>query len=220
MNTKSSKISNILVITVTALLALAGVSRAQSVSQDLSNLWNDTLGSSNMDYAGFGERKLKGNADSAGFIGAYNFNGNVAAIGGIDHQCMKGGPAATYNLSGGLQLQAQIAPLKSFGLTNFFVNPWVASVIGTPMNGQNGGNIMNGNRVGAQIPLHTFIINKNPLGVSLGGFYGNQTGTGPYNGNWAGLDLAVNYGTGSSYLAANDRYESYAMEQLRPKWDE
>jgi len=201
-------------ILLAALFLCAGLtaSKAQSISTDLSNLWADTLGSSNMVYAGFGERKLKGNADSAGVIGAFNFNGNVAAIGGIGRQWMKGGPAITYTISGGLQLQAKIAPLKSFGLTNFFVNPFVASVIGTPMNGQNGGNIMNGNRVGAQIPIHTFVINKNPLGISIGGFYGNQTGTGPYNGNWAGLDLAVNYGTGSSYLAANDLYlrESYA----------
>jgi hypothetical protein len=32
--------------------------------------------------------------------------------------------------------------------------------------------------------------------------------------------LAVNYGTGASYLAANDRYQEYAMEKLQPDWAE
>ena len=216
------KISRIILILALAILALSipAVCRAQSISTDLSNLWADTLGSSNMVYAGFGERKLKGNADSAGVIGAFNFNGNVAAIGGIGRQWMKGGPAITYTISGGLQLQAKIAPLKSFGLTNFFVNPFVASVIGTPMNGQNGGNIMNANRVGANIPIYTFTINKNPLEISAGGFYGNQTGTGPYNGNWVGVDLAANYGNAGASVAANDTYLRDEYANLRPDFDE
>jgi hypothetical protein len=201
------------IIGVAAMLATGGNARAQTFQDDLNNLWKDTLGSSNMVYAGFAERKLTGNADSAGLIGAFNFNNNFAIIGGINHQWARGQAGSTYNISGGIQLQLRVYPLHAFGFTNFYIVPFGVTAVGTPVNGDNGGNLMNANRAGANIPIYTWTINKNPLEVSAGGFYGNQTGTGKYDGNWAGVDIAVRWGDGGASMAAIDLRTKYAMRQ-------
>jgi hypothetical protein len=156
------------------------------ISADITGLYNDTIGSTNFVYAPFYERKLTGNASKAGLLGAYNFNNNVALVGGFAHQWSPDA-ANNFTLSGGVQLQARIYPFKNFGWTNIYVNPFVATVIGTPLNGGNGGNLMNCNREGLYYQLYAWKFTANTLSIDGGIYYGNQTGTGSaFDGNWMG----------------------------------
>ena len=48
-----------------------------------------------------------------------------------------------------------------------------------------------------------------------------RTGQGIYDRNYPGIQAFISRGDGGASLyAANDRYQSFAMEQLRPSWDE
>lgn len=181
-----TKIKHLFIVLTLSVLTLSA--KSQDLNTDLQNLFADTIGSSNMVYAPFFARKLTGNADEAGLLGFYNFNNNVAAGIGIAHlwQPSGGQASSTFTLSVGLSLRADIYPLKVFGLTNFAVEPFGITAVGTPVNGENHGNLMNANRIGAAVQIYKFNAGKNIITFNAGAFYGNQTGTGYFDGNYAG----------------------------------
>ena len=180
---------------------------AQNFQQDIANIYADTIGSTNSTYIIAGERKLKGNANKVAALWLYNANDNVAAGAGIAKEWSPNGsaPSASYNLTVGIQLSAAIAPLNLFGITNKFARPFVADFVGTPFSGQNSGELMNASRAGVDVHIYKWNINKNPLLLSAGGYYGNETGTGYYAGNWAGGYLRVSWGAISQPTLSDNR---------------
>lgn len=180
-----------------AVLAAAVINlRAQSFQQDVANLYDDTIGSTNSTYATFAERKLTGDAWKAGGLWFFNASDIVAIGGGFAREWTPNNSTApsSFNLSAGIQLSVAIAPLNVFGITNKFARPFAGSFVGTPFNGNNSGNLMNANRAGADVRFYQFNTLKNPVIISGGGYYGNETGTGVYAGNWAGAYLRVSWG--------------------------
>lgn len=195
-----------LIAVIGLVTLLAGVSaKAQTnINSALQVIWDDTLGSSNMVYAPFFERKLTGNADGVGILGLYNFNENVAAGAGLVHQWQPSGgqAASTFSLSANIQLKYTINPFSALGWTWFQPTIFAGSAVGTPLNGDNHGNLMNNNLAGAVIPIHTWMVGKATITIAVEGFYANQTGSGYYDGNWAGGGPAGGWNTEGSLPAA------------------
>ncbi len=189
------------------LCAFVVQSQAQTVQKDLGALYADTLGSTNSTYVVFGERKLTGDADKVGALWFFNANDNIAVGGGVAREWTPNRSAApaSFNLSAGIQLSISIAPLNAFGITNKFARPFVGTFVGTPFSGQNSGNLMNATRTGADIRIYQFDLKKNPLIISGGGYYGNESGTGIYAGNWAGGYLRISWGAFSEPQLSDNR---------------
>jgi len=197
---------NKIIIGLAALLCAGGL-QAQTIPQDLSNIYNDTLGSTNSTYVVFGERKLTGDANKVGGLWFFNANDNVAVGGGVAREWTPNNShaPASFNLSAGIQLSMAIAPLNAFGITNKFARPFAGTFVGTPFSGENSGDLMNANRAGVDFHIYQTKLGKNPLILSGGAYYGNETGTGYYSGNWAGGYLRLSWGTISTATLADNR---------------
>ena len=210
---------NKIAIGLAALLLACGVSvKAQSIPADISAIYNDSLGSTNATYVIAGERKLTGDANKIAGLWFYNANSMVAVGAGMAKEWTpnKAAQAASYNLSVGIQLSTAIAPLNLFGITNKFARPFVGTFVGTPFSGQNQGNLMNATRAGVDLHIYQLNVAKNPVIFSGGGYYGNESGTGPaYSGNWIGLYLRIGWGTYSApVLAANQKANAWSTVAL------
>ena len=207
MKTKSQivPLTFALVVAVTMLFSQCRA-QAQSLSQDFKNIYNDSLGSTNSTYAFFGEKKLTGDAYKIGGVWLYNANQYIAAGGGIAHEWSPSGaaPSANFNLTVGVQFSMAIAPLSVIGYTNEFAHPFVGTFVGTPFSGQNSGSLMNSTRTGCDFHFYQFAIRKTPVILSGGAYYGNETGTGYYAGNWVGGYLRLSYGQFSSPTLSDD----------------
>lgn len=197
---------------IASILAGAALFACHARAQTNLTTWNDiaqaawdkSLGSSNMVYAPFFERKLTGNADGAGVLGLYNFSDNVAAGIGFLHQWQPSGgeAASSFSIAANVQLKATINPFSAIGWTWFRPTIFGGTAVGTPLSGDNHGNLMNNNLVGAVIPIHTWTVGKAVITVAVEGFYSNQTGSGYYDGNWAGGGPAGGWSTDGSLPAA------------------
>ena len=161
-------------------------------SQELNlmqQFYDSTIGTSNGVFVVTAARKLTGNANRFSLDYLYSFNQNAALVLGID-DIRSGGYSQANILKGGLNLKADIYPLKNFGVTNFFVTPFAFALAATPVNGtDNNGGI--GQLAGAGVSWeHSFTKN---LSMDLGAFYENSTGESQFNGNWAGVMAGLHY---------------------------
>lgn len=137
-----------------------------SLSGGLQQIWDATATSTNFAVAVGAGRGLKGDKNLAFADYCYNLNNNVGLILGYD--AIRAGGTTTYSfVKGGLQLKADIYPLKNFGLTTFKVTPFAALLINS-----GSGNVGQIVVAGAS---HRFTLTKN-WGLNLGGFYENRTG--------------------------------------------
>ena len=159
-----------------------------------------------------GKSLTKSDTYQVGALYAYNLTTNAAVVGGVDRLfTTKGGVQPdNFTLAGGFQLSAQ-RPL--FGSTNFIGHAGVASLVGTPTSGSNGGDIMNLNRVFGYVDIYSFKVIKTPVILSLGAAYGNRTGCGSqYDGNWANVLLAARWGDQGVSMGAASLEDEKLME--------
>ena len=199
-----------ILFTIAALvLFFACRARSQSIPTYISAIADNMITNGAVAIEG-GKSLVKADTYQVGALYIYNItsNGSVGVIGGIDRLFTTGGtrmPSDTFTLAGGIQLSTKIAPLKFIGYTNLLVTTGVASLVGTPMSGQNGGNLMNLNRVFAYADLFTFHVNKQPVVLSVGPAFGNRTGAGSqYNGNWVNFIAGVHWGDFGQSMASAD----------------
>ena len=172
-----------------------------TLSHSLQELWDVTAGSTNGAVVMSAGRGLTGNKNFVAADYIYNLNQNAGLIFGYDYlfsNDKRMGAAQANILKGGLNLQAQLYPLKRFSTDtnsfahNFHVTPFASVLIITPINGtSNNGGIGQATIAGAdwESPL---LFNK--VHLHLGGYYENRTGQGAWDGNYAALHAAVSYG--------------------------
>lgn len=138
-----------------------------TISGGLQQIWDAAAGSTNFAVAIGGGRGIKGNKNLAFADYVYNISGNVGVILGYDALKVDGG-ATTYNfVKGGLQLKADIYPLKNFGLETFKVTPFAAILMSS-----HSGNVGEVVVAGAS---HRWALSKS-WGLNVGAFYENRTG--------------------------------------------
>ena len=158
-----------------------------TISGGLQQLYDATTGSTNFAVAIGGGRSLKGNYNLLFADYLYNFNQNVGAVLGFD-DIAEGSKFTTQDIcfvKGGLNLQAEIAPFKSFA-PNFKVTPF-GSLLMSSGNGRVGQIVV----AGANYKLG---IGKGWC-FNLGGFYENRSGDGlPTDRAFAAGNLAVSRG--------------------------
>ncbi len=160
-------------------------------SDALSVFGRSVAQSTNLAVIGFVGKKLTSGSNPdyvAGGLVSFNLMKNLALVGGAEHLWGETN-SASFTLSGGIGLNASFNVLSNSWL-NLNLNPFAISLVGSPLNGANGGNLMNVNRLGADFDIHTF---QDGWVVSIGGAYGNRTGCGLYDGNWADIFLAVKH---------------------------
>jgi hypothetical protein len=137
-----------------------------SLSHGLQEIWDATTGSTNFAIAAGAGRGIKGDKNMAYLDYIYNMTGNVVAVLGYD--AINVGRVTTYNfVKGGLQLKADIYPLKNLGFPTFKVTPFTALLINS-----------GGGKVGQIVVAgasHRFTISKT-WGLNIGGFYENRSG--------------------------------------------
>ena len=196
-----------LLIGAVFLAAVINTQAQTNIANDFENLWKDTAGSSNAVYAVAGERKLTGDAWKVAAVGLFNINDYAAAGIGVAHEWTPSHEAApnSFNLTVDFQAQLPFTPFANFGWTNFILTPFAFAGTGTPFAGQNQGNLMIVTRAGAHLDIYAFKIKSAPVTIGAGGFYGNETGTGYYQGNWAGGYVSFNVGGASDPVIADNR---------------
>lgn len=157
------------------------------VSDLAGKLYSAVTTSTNLAIAAFYGKKTTGRDNVAGALVSYDLLSNMALVVGGEHLWGETNEAS-FTVSGGLQLHADRS-FSPFGHTNLLtVGIFGMTLIGTPLNGDNNGNLMNVNRVGGDIRLAQF---GGGWELLLGAAYGNRTGTGNYNGNWVDVFLCA-----------------------------
>jgi hypothetical protein len=172
-----------ILITLALILFHRSSFGADSMLQPLFNAdkWNAGAG-----YA----HSISGGGRSVAFAEAsYNFSTNVSAIAGGDYLFTQHHHQAEV-LKGGLSLKTQVYPLVFTGsktLAAVRANPWAADLLCTPKGG--GNNVGNLALVGLDVDLFSF--DSGQYWVSLDGFYENRSGQGYWDGQYAGVFLAL-----------------------------
>ena len=158
-----------------------------SISGGLQQIYDAALGSTNFVVALGGGRSTKGKNNLAFADYIYNFNQNVGAVLGYDYlwSNVKGTPTSLNFVKGGLNVKAEIAPLKGIA-PNFKVTPFGAILIDT-----SGGQV--GQIVVAGADYHIGIAKG--WNFNVGGFYENRTGGNTaYDGAYICGHIAVSKG--------------------------
>lgn len=140
-----------------------------TISGGLQQVYDAALGSTNFSLALGGGRGLKGNHNLVFVDYLYNFNANAGLLLGFD-DIATGSKFTTDNIAfvkGGFNLQAEIAPFKNWGLSNFKVTPF-GSLLMSSSGGDVGQIIVGG--INEQIGL------GKGWKFNLGAFYENRTG--------------------------------------------
>ena len=138
-----------------------------TLSGGLQQVYDSLAGSTNFAIVISGGRGVKGDKNLAFADYVYNLSGNVGLVLGYD-AIRASGNNTTYNfVKGGLQLKADIYPLKNFGLTDFKVTPF-AAILMSSHDGSVGEIIVAG-------ASHRWALSKS-WGFNVGGFYENRTG--------------------------------------------
>lgn len=153
-----------------------------SFSTGLQEIYDSVTISTNYAVVVGGARSTTGSKNVAFADYCYNFSQNVGLLIGYDY-CWSKGQVSTANLvRGGINLQANLYPLKQFGFTNFMVTPFgsaaVASGNGTV------GNILS---TGAKTILATW----KGFTVNLGVIYEKRSNEGYWNGSYVGGFFAI-----------------------------
>lgn len=138
----------------------------KTLSDGLQIIWDNVAASTNFAVALGGGRGIKGDKNLAFVDYVYNISDHVGAVLGYD--AIRAGGSTTYSfVKGGLQLKAEIAPLKNFGFPTFKVTPFTALLIDS-----NAGHVGQVIVAGAS---HRWTLSKN-WGLNVGGFYENRSG--------------------------------------------
>jgi hypothetical protein len=158
-----------------------------TISGGLQQIYDAALGSTNFAIATGGGRALKGNHNLLFVDYLYNFNANAGLLLGFDDIATgsKFTSKDIYFVKGGFNIQAEIAPLKNFGLTNLKVTPF-ASILMDSGNGKIGQIVVAGvnYRVGLAAGWY----------FNAGGFYESRTGGTPADGAYLAGHIAVSKG--------------------------
>ena len=173
---------------VAALLCSAGISRAQSVSDDISKLVGDIASSTNWTVIGGAGRATKGNRDLAFGAIAYNFNQNVGVVAGMD-TLWAPGKHQNNVVKGGITLSAPIHPFAFLGstfATNIIGTPFVAGLVAAPSGGSSDSVATIGS-VGVNFDIVKF---KN-FELVAGAQYETRSGSGFWNGNYGLVHLGI-----------------------------
>ena len=160
-----------------------------TIQGGLQELYDAALGSTNYAVAFGAGRGLTGNKNIAFADYLYNMNANAALMIGFDYlKCNQANtPSSTANIvKGGLQLNADIYPLKNYGFPTFKVTPFAGYCVASPTAGQNNGGV--GAIAFTGIDMHT-VIGKG-WDFHYGAMYENRTGQGIFDGNYILLELA------------------------------
>lgn len=159
-----------------------------TLSGGLQQVYDAVAGSTNFGFAAGYARGTTGNRNVAFADVPYNFNSNVGLLIGYEYLWTAkaaGIPSQANLVKGGLNLQADLKPLKQFGFTNFTVTPFgfalVASGNGTVSEIIGGG-------------AKTTVLTWKGLNVNLGVLYENRTGAGFWNGRYVGGFAAISKG--------------------------
>lgn len=157
----------------------------------IQNLWDDYVVSTNaaivLSY-GVKAKDTGTHIFAASYV--YNFNSVAGLILGYDYITgSEKGQSVANAVRGGLTFKLPFAPLKSFGLTNWMVTPWVGELVSTVVSGANTQQGSAGlvSCVGADTTFYKF-----GWGAIHGGvFYENRTAQGWASGNYYLADLAL-----------------------------
>jgi len=158
-----------------------------SINHGLQEVFDAALMSTNGAVAVVGGRSLKGKNNLAALDYVYNFNENAGIIVGGEYlwTSQAGVPSSTSFVKGGINLQATIAPFKSW--PNFKLTPFAALLIAT-----------SGNNDVTQISV-AGVDWASPqfwkLKAHIGGEYENRTGSNShYNGAYGLVHSAFSWG--------------------------
>jgi hypothetical protein len=150
----------------------------------VQTIYDSLAGSTNWGGA-FGFARATTGNKSVGFADAlYNFNSTVGAL--VGYEYLYSGNVHTANLvKGGLNLQADLQPLKQFGFTNFTVTPFAFALVASG----NGvvSEIVGG---GAKTKIYQW---ANGIAINAVVLYENRTGSGYWDGRYVGGALAITY---------------------------
>ncbi len=189
-----------------AVLGLAMVAKAQEVTitnaipnnpfnaaetSMVQNLWDDYVVSTNaaivLSY-GVKAKDTGTRIFAASYV--YNINSVAGLILGYDYITgSEKGQHVANAVRGGLTFKLPFAPLKSFGLTNWLVLPWVGELVSTVVSGDNADSGSAGlvSCVGVDTTLFRFGWGQ----IHAGAFYENRTAQGWASGNYYLADLAL-----------------------------
>lgn len=139
-----------------------------TLSDGFQVIYDNLAGSTNFAVAFGGGRGIKGDKNLAFADYVYNVSDNVGLLLGYDAIRAGSGNSTTYNfVKGGLQLKADIYPLKNIGLPDFKVTPF-AGILISSHDGSVGEIVLAG-------ASHRWALSQN-WGFNVGGFYENRTG--------------------------------------------
>lgn len=160
------------------------VTNMPSFSSGLQTIYDSLAGSTNWGGSFGYFRATSGNKCGAYGMALYNFNSTVGAVIGYDY--LWSGRLHTDNLvKGGLNLQADLAPLKQFGLTNFIVTPFAYALVAS-----GSGQVSEVIGGGAKTQIFAW---ANGIAIDALVIYENRTGAGYWDGRYVGGGLAVTY---------------------------
>jgi hypothetical protein len=159
-----------------------------SFNAGLQQIYDAATSATNYGVVFGGGRSTTGQRNLAFADLAYNFNSNVGLIIGYDYLWASkhlGQPSQANLVKGGVNLQANVQPLKNFGLTNFTVTPFGFALVAT-----GNGNVSEILGAGVKTTLYTF------KGFDLGGglMYETRTGAGFWNGKYITGFLSLSKG--------------------------
>ena len=159
-----------------------------SLSSGLQQIYDAATSSTNYGVAIGGGRSTTGQKNVAFAELLYNFTPSVGMLIGYDYLWtgkQAGVPGQANLVKGGLNLQADLHPLKQYGFTNFTVTPFGFALVAS---GNGGVSEIMG--AGVKTQLYTF------KGFNLNGgvLYEDRTGAGYWNGRYVGGFLAITRG--------------------------
>ena len=160
----------------------------------LQQVWDSTAGSTNFAIVAGGGRGLTGNKNLVFADAVYDLSQNAGLIIGYDNlfsNDKRMGSSSASVVKGGLNLKADLYPLKRFGFGKFKVTPFAAYLVATPTGGtSNNGGIAQIALVGADYETAPFW----GIRAHIGGFYENRTGQGNWDGNYICGHVAISKG--------------------------
>ncbi len=159
-----------------------------SFSSGLQQIYDSFTVSTNYAVAFGGGRATTGNRNLAYADYIYNVSRNVGLVIGYDYLWTAkaaGVPSQANLVKGGISFQAQLAPLKNYGLTNFFVTPFANGLVAS-----GNGSASEILTAGAKTTLVTF----SGWNFNLCGFVEKRTSAGYWDGTYACAAVAFSKG--------------------------
>jgi len=159
-----------------------------TISGGIQEIYDAALGSTNYAVTLGGGRATTGNYNLVFVDYLYNFNNNVGLVLGFDDIAhgLNFNAQNVMFVKGGLNLQAQFAPLKNWGLPNLYVTPF-GSLLMSEGNGHVGQIVVGGANFNLALS-HTWNFHVGP-------FWENRSGSGlATDRSYACLDVAISKG--------------------------